>query len=52
MPSFIDMIFHGRKASNNGFSLFVNTKVLAAADGEVVGCFTKVASTAGVVPRY
>ena len=30
MPSPIDMIFHGRKASNNGFPLFVNTKVLAA----------------------
>ena len=46
------MIFHGRKASNNGFPLFVNTKVLAAADSEVAGCFTKVASTAASALKF
>ena len=52
MPSPIDMIFHGKKASNNGFPLFVNTKALAAADGEVAGCLTKVASTAASALKF
>ena len=52
MPSPINMIFHGRKASNNGFPLFVNTKVLAAADSGVAGCFTKVASTAASALKF
>ena len=46
MTSSTDVVFHKRKASNDGFSLFVNTEVLAASDSKVAGCFTEVASTA------
>ena len=45
MTSSTDVVFHGRKASSNGFPLFVNTEVLAATYNKVAGCFTK-------VPKY
>ena len=52
MTSSTNEVFHGRKASNNGFSLFVNTEVLAATDSKVAGCFTKVASTAASALKF
>ena len=37
MSSSTAVVFHGRKASNNGFSLFVNAEMLAATNSKVVG---------------
>ena len=52
MTSSTDVVFHGRKASNNGFSFFVNIEVLAATDSKVAGRFTKVASTATCALKF
>lgn len=41
MPHTADMIFDGRKTFYEGFSLFLNTQVLAAMDSKVEGCFAK-----------
>ena len=52
MSGSTNVVFHGRKASNNGFSLFVNTDMLVATDSKVAGCFAKVASTAATALEF
>ena len=52
MTSSTDVAFHGRKASNDGFSLFANTDVLAATESKVAGCFAKVPSTAASALKF